>query len=301
MKRALKIGAILAGTVVAGIAAAVTAGAVRWNRETARGVARLRTGHDAEAPPFSRDDLAGLPDPVVRYFEFALTPGQPMVRNARFGQVGEFAMPPGRWSPFTAVEYFATDPPGFLWDARIKIASAISVYVRDAYCAGEGAMYGAAAALVPVVNKRGTPAMASGELLRYLSEAVFFPTALLPRDGISWKPLGERSARVTLTDANTTVSCEFDFNERNEIVRMSAMREFPTGGTFVLTPWVGRYSNYRRVEGMMVPMSAEIEWILPDGLFPYWRGRNVDAHYDFAPITSERDRPDVPIAIPHAR
>ncbi len=34
---------------------------------------------------------------------------------------------------------------------------------------------------------------------------------------------------------------------------------------------------------MMVPMSGKVEWVLPEGPFPYWRGRIVDAQYDFAP------------------
>jgi hypothetical protein len=72
-----------------------------WDSETTRSVARLHKRLDAKAPPFSRDDLAGLPDPVVRYFEFALTPGQPLVRNARLGRIGEFAMRVNSWSPFT--------------------------------------------------------------------------------------------------------------------------------------------------------------------------------------------------------
>ena len=283
MRRVLTIGAVIAGGLAAGVAATVTVGVVLWNWRTARSAARLRNRRDAEAPPFSRDDLAGLPDPVVRYLEFALTLGQPVVRNARFRQVGEFAMHADSWSPFTAVEYFSVDPPGFLWDARIRMAPMISFYVHDGYVAGEGAMHGALSALVPVLDERGTPIMASGELLRYLAEAVFLPTALLPRGGISWEPLGKNTARVILTDGETTVSCEVEFGERSEIVRISTMRHRDAGGTFGLTRWVGHFADYRRVEGMMIPMSGEVEWVLPNGPFPYWRGRIVDAQYDFAP------------------
>ena len=284
MRRWVAVGAAIAGGTAAGIAAAVTVAAVLWNRETVRGAARLRARHDAQAPPpFSRDDLAGLPDPVVRYFEFALTPGQAVVRSARFRQTGEFAMRAGAWSPFTAVQYFSGEPPGFLWDARIRMAPMISCYVRDSYVAGEGVMDGTLAALVPVLQERGTPVMASGELLRYLAEAVFLPTALLPRGGIAWAPLGENTARVTLTDRATTVSCDVSFGARGEIVRVSALRARAAGGTLVSTPWVGRFSDYRPVEGMMIPMSGEVEWVLPEGPLPYFRGRMVDARYEFAP------------------
>jgi hypothetical protein len=279
VKRWLLVSAAVLASVAGVIAAALTVAALLWNSVTARKVARLHKPFDAKASRFSRDDLAGLPDPVVRYFEFALTPGQPLVRNARFEQVGDFAMRANCWSPFTAVEYFSVEPRGFLWDARIRLAAMIPLYVRDGYFAGEGAMYGTVAAIAPVVNQRGTSQMASGELLRYLAELVLLPTALLPSGGISWKPLDHNTARVTLTDGPTTVSCDVAFSERGEIVRVSAMRNF-ADRKLELTPWVGRFSDYRRVNGMMVPMSSEVEWVLPEGPFSYWRGQIQNVHYE---------------------
>jgi hypothetical protein len=83
-----------------------------------------------------------------------------------------------------SVEYFSVEPRGFLWDARIRMTAMMPIYIRDGYFGGEGAMYGQLAAIVPVVNQRGTSKMASGELLRYLAELVLLPTALLPRCGI---------------------------------------------------------------------------------------------------------------------
>lgn len=280
MRRWLPVGAVILAGVAGGVAAAITVAGLLWKSETTRGAARLHKCFNFETPPFSRDDLAGLPNPVVRYFEFALTPGQLVVRNAKLGQIGEFAMRPNSWRPFTAVEYFSVEPRGFLWDAKIQMNALVPMYIRDGYFAGEGASYGQLAAIVPVVNQRGTPGMASGALLRYLSELVLFPTALLPRGGISWKALNDSSAQVTLTDELTTVSGDVEFGEHGEIVRFSAMRSF--AGKAELVPWLGRFSNYRRIDGMMVPMSAEVEWVLPEGPFPYWRGRIIDTQFEFA-------------------
>jgi hypothetical protein len=33
---------------------------------------------------------------------------------------------------------------------------------------------------------------------------------------------------------------------------------------------------------MLVPIEAEVAWLLPEGARPYWRGRIVDIGYDFA-------------------
>lgn len=162
------------------------------------------------------------------------------------------------------------------------MAPLISFYVHDGYLAGEGAMHGTLAALVPVVNQRGTPNIAAGELLRYLAEAPLLPTALLPREGVSWQAISESTARATLADGATTVSCDVSFSERGEIVRISAVRYRDADGKAVLTPWIGHWRDYRRVNGMMIPMSGEVEWVLPEGALPYWRGRTLDAQYEFA-------------------
>src|ERR1700681_1793567 len=98
MKRSM-----IAAAFVAGGVALVSFADLFWNVETKRGVGRLRAGHrDPGASPFSRGDLAGLPAPVQRYFDFALTPGQPLVRYARLRQSGDFAMRAGSCDAVTA-------------------------------------------------------------------------------------------------------------------------------------------------------------------------------------------------------
>jgi hypothetical protein len=194
----------------------------------------------------------------VRYFEFALTPGQPLVRRARLRQAGEFAVRPGPWMPFTAVEHFAVQPPGFVWDASIRMAPLLSVRVRDSYLRGEGSVHGKFAALVPAVDHGGTPKMAAGALVRYLAEAAWLPSALLPSAGVRWQPVDNRTARATLTDRATTVSLDVHFGARGEIVRVSTDRHRDINGSPVLTPWVGHFRDYARIDGMMVPMAGEV-------------------------------------------
>ncbi|MFL5576704.1 MAG: DUF6544 family protein, partial [Gemmatimonadaceae bacterium] len=220
-----------------------------------------------------------------RYFELALTPGQPLVRRARIEWAGEFhARPDGPWSPFTAVQHFSVRPPGFVWDADIRMARLLPTRVRDGYLRGEGTMLGRVAGLVTVVDQRGTPEMAAGTLSRYLGEAVWLPTALLPSAGVSWAPIDERSARATLTDGVTTVSLDVRFGPRGEIAAVSAMRHRDVDGTPVLTPWRARLTaDYMRVDSMKIPRGGEAEWVLPEGPLPYWRGHVVGADYEYAP------------------
>ncbi len=174
----MKVAALIACGVVVAIAVILAFGTFLWNRATARAARRLGTG-PAEQARFSRDQLQGLPAPVVRYFEFALTPGQPLVRHARITQRGTFARSRDAWAPFTAVEDFAVWPPGFVWDASIRMAPVLPARARDSYVGGEGWMHVALAGVVPIVDQRGTPEMASGALLRYLAEVGLVPGAVV--------------------------------------------------------------------------------------------------------------------------
>ena len=123
---------IVAGAVAALVVALVAVVRGRWRRGTKRAVARLvglaRSG-GGRPGEHTRTELRGLPAPVVRYFEFALAPRQPRIAVARMRQVGMFAARPGAWAPFEATEVFATDPPGFVWDARIRTPPLLSVRV----------------------------------------------------------------------------------------------------------------------------------------------------------------------------
>src|SRR5690242_3549565 len=91
MKRRNKV--LAAGTwgIAAGTAVAVTFGNVFWDRASAEAGRQLHDGVPASAAGlFSPDELVGLPAPVVRYFTFVLTPGQPRIQSVRIEQAGEF-------------------------------------------------------------------------------------------------------------------------------------------------------------------------------------------------------------------
>ena len=66
---------------------------------------------------------------------------------------------------------------------------------------------------IPLADERGVAALAEGELMRYLAEAAWYPTALLPSQGARWQALDERSARATLSDGSLTLDLSFEFND----------------------------------------------------------------------------------------
>jgi hypothetical protein len=272
----------VAATLAVGAAVGIAIGTKRWNRDSAAAVKRLYAdGRALEAP--LGDLPEDLPEPMKRYFRFALAARQPPVGRTFIRWSGELAMSGGAmWQPFAAEQHFTGNPPGFVWDATVRVAGLLPIRVRDAYVNGAGASEAAIASAVPLNGQRGTREVAEASLMRYLAEAVWFPTALLPRPGLSWSIIDADTARATLTDRGIQVAVDFHFGAGGEIVGCAADRHRAVGGRTVLTPWRGYYRNYRRVQGMMTPMAAEVAWVLSGQTTPVWRGHPTDIEYQFA-------------------
>lgn len=274
--------------IVAGVATAVTIGSVRWRRASARMVERLRAERGpSELRPYTLQDLEGLPEPVARYFRLVLREGQPLVRSVRLTQRGAFYLGDwrGGWRPLEATQHFSARPPAFVWDARILLAPLVAVRVRDAYLEGEGSMQGQLLALITLVDERGRSELNEGALQRYLAEAVWFPTALLPSQGVRWTAIDDSTAEATLADAGNRVSLRFTFNAAGEAVGVFTPGRYrEVGGDYELTPWTGRFGNYALRDGIRVPLEASVEWTTADGPLLYFRGRVEAIEYDLLTI-----------------
>lgn len=276
---------LLLGFAAAAIVA-VTIGNRRWHRASASAREQLGTSGPTTPAHFDSTELAGLPAPVARYFRHVLTPGQRTITHAAFEQSGTFLMKPGPdgWRAFRARQEFAVRPAGFVWDARISMGPGMPVYVRDAYVAGEGAMTAQFLALFPLTDVRGTREMAEGSLQRYLAEAMWLPTALLPSQGVRWTARDDTSAVATLSDGRVSASLEFHFDAAGDLRRVytpSRMREM--NGHFEPMPWGGECSGHELHDGMRIPAEAEVLWWVDGKRMPYWRGRITEAKYTFAP------------------
>jgi hypothetical protein len=160
----------------------------------------------------------------------------------------------------------------------------INAFVHDAYISGEGILHAALLGLVTLADIRGTPEAALGELMRFFAEAAWYPTRLLPSQGVRWEAIDNSSARATLQDGDTTVSLDFRFDEAGLIASIRAeARARTVNGGLVFAPWQGRFWDYELRDGMRIPRSGEVAWQLPDGsLLPYWRGRITNIAYEFA-------------------
>jgi hypothetical protein len=258
----------------------------RWQLDTEELLTKMESARiPVTSKLFDPRELEGLPAPVQRYFRAALKEGQPLVTGVRVEHTGTFNMSETgeQWKPFESVQRVITRRPGFVWDARIQMAPGITVFVHDAYVAGEGILTAKLFGLLTVMNQPDTPELAQGELMRFLAEAAWYPTSLLPGQGTVWEAIDDTSAGATLTDGSTAVELVFRFNEQGLISTVrSEGRYREVDGKQVTTPWQGRFWNYEVRDGMMIPLEGEVEWLPQEGPKPYWRGRIQTIEYEFA-------------------
>jgi hypothetical protein len=267
-------------------------GAKRWTGTTltlthALDAARIDARGDPPRPTrYDARELDGLPAPVQRYFRAVLKEGQPIIAAVTIELAGTFNMAATgeQWKPFTSRQRAVTRRPGFLWDAQVSMLPGLSVRVVDSYIAGKGLLHAAILGLFTVAEIRGAGEIARGEFMRYFAETAWYPTALLPSQGVRWEAVDDRSANATIVDGPLTLTLLFRFNDAGLI---DSFRAEARGGMvakeMVMAPWEGAWSNYQTREGMTVPFTGEVAWMRPDGRRPYFVGTVTSLTYEFSP------------------
>jgi uncharacterized protein DUF6544 len=214
------------------------------------------------------DRLEHLPEPVQRYMTFTGGVGKPWINTAHVHYVGKFRMAADKpWMPMTAEQWYTTNPPGFLWNARFKIAGLPLMHGHDMYKAGHGHMYGKLAGVFTIFDSRGDE-LDQASMLRYLNEMTWFPTAFLGQN-VMWKAVDERSADVTLHDCGKSVSARMYFDDVGRLTNFVAQRYSEHNGAYTLDTWSTPMSDYGVRAGLNLPVRGQAVWNLPSGDFPY--------------------------------
>ena len=275
---------LILGIVIVIIILFITVSKILFDKKVIKEVGMLtEEGSKAQSKTFSFNDLEGLSEPVQRYFKYALKDGQEHIKFARLKQVGEFRMKENQsWMPIKAEQYFTTEDPAFIWRVKFTMAPFIWIDGRDMYYQGKGNMLIKVLSTITVADAAGSE-MDISSLIRFLSEAPWFPTALLPSDYIEWKEIDSNSAQVVIKDKGYTASGIFTFNEKGEITKfVTNDRYMEVDGKYLKEQWGGYYRNYQEIEGMKIPIEGEVEWNLSDRDLQYVKLKITDIQYNIA-------------------
>jgi hypothetical protein len=260
------------------LAATVAVAQSRFERETERLVDEMLSPAPASAAaPITAADLERLPPPVRQWLERAGVVGKPPVRSLRLTQRGQMrTAADGAWMPARASQWFRTDAPGFVWQADIRMKG-LPLHGRDSYLAGQGRMRILLGALVPIVDASNAH-IQQGTLLRFLGELIWFPSAALA-PYIRWEARDAHSAVAHMAYAGAQGSATWHFDADGRFVSLSALRYMGSGAEARLEDWVCTASEYRRFDGIEVPVAGEVSWKLKTGDLTYYRWHIDDIEY----------------------
>jgi hypothetical protein len=190
-KLALAIPALLA------VPSALALSRVAFDRRVTQQVRHLFAASSGRSRLVTEADLVGLPEPVQRWLRWSNVVGTAYPVTVRLRQEGEFRMGQDRgWMPFTAQEYYTTDPPGYVWKVIFRMAPLVTVRGRDRYADGQASILMRLLSLIPVANDH-SPGLDQGAMLRFLNETMWFPAGVLS-PYISWEARDATSAVATM-------------------------------------------------------------------------------------------------------
>lgn len=226
--------------------------------------------------------LASCPKPVKIYLEHALALQNKMIHFASLKQIGEFRTSiDGEWSPMRADGHFLAMKPGFIWKSRFGSGFIPTKTAWLELLDGKGFGSVKFLGLFTILSPSGYEADIS-LLSRYLMESIWFPTALLPSNYISWKEIDDLNAIATLSYGTQHVSAQFTFNEHGDIAYITShdkYRDFK--GSFEKEQFTLHCKNYQIFQHIRIPSEVEFIWNLEGKDFCYGKFKITSIKYKF--------------------
>lgn len=226
--------------------------------------------HRLVQPPlaggFDEGDLEGLPEPAQRHLRAAIPPGAVIARSVSLRMRGRIKI--GRWLPFRARQVLSPHR-GFGWAARV--AGVISGW--DRYIDGAGAMQWKLGGLVDLASGSGRDVSLSARG-RVAAEAIWVPTALVPRCGVRWTSDGPDSATLhyELDGTPMTVTYRLDAHGRITSLVFDRWGDPDGTGTWGWHSFGGEIRDHRRSADVLIPGTGRVGWHFgtdrwPEGAF----------------------------------
>lgn len=204
---------------------------------------------------FTAAEVRGLPEPARRHLLASIAEGTPLATGARLRMRGAIRLG-RRWVPFRAGETIAPHA-GFVWAAT---AGGV-VRGADRYERGRGSMDWRLFGVVPVVRASG-PDVDRSAAGRCAGEAIWVPTALLPRFGVTWTATDERhvTAAYRLDGHPFELRGTLDGDARLTSVVFDRWGDADGTGRFGSHPFGCRATAWATFDGVTVPSAGRAGW-----------------------------------------
>lgn len=262
-----KAGTIL--NIILFTVALVSFAADRFHQQVNKEVTAMFSKPFAETNRYPLNSAKSLPAIVNKWISKSIDTNAAPVKFVRLRQKGTMrTKPDGSWMPFTAVQYFRTDEPAFIWETTVQLFPLVTLSGRDRLNNGEGQMLIKLLSLFKVADAKNSETINESTLMRYLAEICWFPDAALHKD-ISWREIDTLTAEATIHCRNVTATGNFNFNENGDLLGFSGYRYKESGKTSRKEKWIIETSDFRKVNGYLIPSKCKVTWSLKEGDF-HW-------------------------------
>jgi hypothetical protein len=226
----------------------------------------LENSKEELSSPITKQEISQLPESVQTWLNAAGVIGKPRIQTVFMKQNYQIKLKPEQkdWYTTVAEQYSTISPPAFVWKAEIEMMPSISAFGRDKFIGGEGEMVFKLFSVFSVANDGPNPQINEAALQRFLGEIVWYPTAAL-HDDITWKELGDHSAKATLTLGGRSGSGIFSFGKDGHVRSFSALRYQGSGPEAKRSEWTVNVTSTKEFDGIKVPASGEVTWKLDSG------------------------------------
>jgi Family of unknown function (DUF6544) len=225
----------------------------------------------SEKSLFTYSSLADQPELIRDYFNSVLADSIFLPKLITIEQTAKFKTSINSdWMPLKATQYFTTETPSFLWDSEMKTSKFFWVNAIDSYLNGKGNMLIKFNSSVTVADSWGIELDKSG-LFRYISEAVLFPTKLLPSKNLMWSILDSNTAEIKFIDKELAIVAKLFFDSTNRITKIETFDKYRAlDDGYEKSLYTIYLSDYKLFEhSFTIPTYFEVEWDLPSGTFKY--------------------------------
>jgi Family of unknown function (DUF6920) len=220
---------------------------------------------------FTLSSIDHQPELIKNYFQSVLADSIFLPKLITIEQTAQFKTDINSdWRPLKATQYFSTKTPSFLWDSEMKTSKFFWVNAIDSYFNGKGNMLIKFNSSVTVADSWGIELDKSG-LFRYISEAVLFPTKLLPSKNLMWSILDSNIAEIKFIDNEISIVAKLFFDSTNRITKIETFDKYRAlDDGYEKSLYTIYLSNYKLFEhSFTIPTYFEVEWDLPNGKFKY--------------------------------
>ena len=220
----------------------------------------------------AREDVdTVLPGPVLDLAKRLGVEAATSAKRVTLTQSGDMRLGKGtRRSRFNARQTINVSDLGFQWRASFAPFGAISV--SEAYKKGEGSLDVRLFNLISLAHMTG-PALAKGEIMRYLAEVALAPDAILLNNMLIWSVINDRTLSIAAGSGAGHGCVRIDLDDDGRIGAIFAPnRPFADGKIVEERPWSGRFFDYRLHAGRWLPFGAEVGWMVSGQVVNYWRG-----------------------------